>query len=121
MGGIISKPKIPDTSAQQKAQAEAMEKQTALLDSKKPGLKRKSNQRGKAQPLHQPGHGAEVVGLIVCCCLQPVVVRLRQASKALGPRLVRKFKKVPKDKKSGVPKKYISGSKNPDKPGAERS
>ncbi len=25
-----------------------------------------------------------------------------------------KFKKVPKDKKSGVPKKYISGSKNPD-------
>jgi len=27
---------------------------------------------------------------------------------------VAKFKKVPKDKKSGVPKKYISGSKNPD-------
>ena len=27
---------------------------------------------------------------------------------------MRKFKKVPKDKKSGVPKKYISGSKNPD-------
>jgi len=27
---------------------------------------------------------------------------------------VRKFKKVPKDKKSGIPRKYISGSKNPD-------
>ncbi len=27
---------------------------------------------------------------------------------------MRKFKKVPKDKKSGVPKKYIAGSKNPD-------
>ena len=27
---------------------------------------------------------------------------------------MRKFKQVPKDKKSGVPKKYISGSKNPD-------
>jgi len=25
-----------------------------------------------------------------------------------------KFKRVPKDKKSGVPKKYIAGSKNPD-------
>ncbi len=25
-----------------------------------------------------------------------------------------KFKKVAKDKKSGIPKKYISGSKNPD-------
>jgi hypothetical protein len=27
---------------------------------------------------------------------------------------MRKFKRVPKDKKSGVPKKYIAGSKNPD-------
>ena len=27
---------------------------------------------------------------------------------------MRKFKRDPKDKKSGVPKKYISGSKNPD-------
>lgn len=27
---------------------------------------------------------------------------------------MRKFKKVPKDKKSGIPRKYISGSKNPD-------
>tara|TARA_R100001510_G_C7529590_1_gene121619 strand:- start:22 stop:207 length:186 start_codon:yes stop_codon:yes gene_type:complete len=27
----------------------------------------------------------------------------------------RKFKKVAKDKKSGLPKKYVSGSKNPDK------
>lgn len=25
-----------------------------------------------------------------------------------------KFKKVAKDRKSGIPKKYISGSKNPD-------
>ncbi len=27
---------------------------------------------------------------------------------------MRKFKRVPKDKKSGVPKKYIAGAKNPD-------
>ncbi len=27
---------------------------------------------------------------------------------------MRRFKRVPKDKKSGVPKKYIAGSKNPD-------
>lgn len=27
---------------------------------------------------------------------------------------MRKFKPVAKDKKSGIPKKYISGSKNPD-------
>ena len=27
---------------------------------------------------------------------------------------MRKFKKVPKDKKSGLPAKYIKGSKNPD-------
>ena len=26
----------------------------------------------------------------------------------------RKFAPVPKDKKSGIPKKYVSGSKNPD-------
>jgi len=26
----------------------------------------------------------------------------------------RKFASVPKDKKSGIPKKYVSGSKNPD-------
>lgn len=26
----------------------------------------------------------------------------------------RKFAKVPKDKKSGIPKKYIAGSKNPE-------
>ena len=32
MGGIFSKPKIPDTSKQMKAQADAMEKQSALLD-----------------------------------------------------------------------------------------
>ena len=32
MGGIFSKPKIPDTSAQMKAQADAMAKQSALLD-----------------------------------------------------------------------------------------
>ena len=32
MGGIISKPKMPDTSAAQKAQAEAMEKQTEMLN-----------------------------------------------------------------------------------------
>jgi len=30
-----------------------------------------------------------------------------------------RFKKVPKDKKSGIPKKYIAGSKNPDKRRAE--
>ena len=28
---------------------------------------------------------------------------------------MRKFDKVAKDKKSGLPKKYLSGSKNPDK------
>ena len=28
---------------------------------------------------------------------------------------MRKFDKVAKDKKSGLPKKYVSGSKNPDK------
>ena len=28
---------------------------------------------------------------------------------------MRKFNKVAKDKKSGLPKKYVSGSKNPDK------
>ncbi len=27
---------------------------------------------------------------------------------------MRRFKKVPKDKKSGIPKKYIRGAKNPD-------
>ncbi len=27
---------------------------------------------------------------------------------------MRKFKRVPKDKKSGVPKKYIAGAKNSD-------
>ena len=26
----------------------------------------------------------------------------------------RKFKPVPKDKKSGIPKKYVKGSKDPD-------
>lgn len=30
-----------------------------------------------------------------------------------------KFKKVPKDKKSGIPKKYVAGSSNPDKTRAE--
>ena len=29
---------------------------------------------------------------------------------------MRKFDKVAKDKKSGLPKKYVSGSKNPAKP-----
>tara|TARA_R100001460_G_scaffold14212_3_gene31938 strand:- start:919 stop:1101 length:183 start_codon:yes stop_codon:yes gene_type:complete len=28
---------------------------------------------------------------------------------------MRKFDKVAKDKKSGLPRKYVSGSKNPDK------
>ena len=28
---------------------------------------------------------------------------------------MRKFDKVAKDKKSGLPKKYVSGAKNPDK------
>jgi len=32
---------------------------------------------------------------------------------------MRKFDKVPKDKKSGIPKKYVAGSKNPDKTRAE--
>jgi hypothetical protein len=32
---------------------------------------------------------------------------------------MRKFAKVPKDKKSGLPRKYVSGSKNPDKQRAE--
>lgn len=30
-----------------------------------------------------------------------------------------RFKAVPKDKKSGIPKKYIAGSSNPDKRRAE--
>ncbi len=30
-----------------------------------------------------------------------------------------RFKAVPKDKKSGIPKKYIQGAKNPDKRRAE--
>jgi hypothetical protein len=30
-----------------------------------------------------------------------------------------RFKDVPKDKKSGIPKKYIAGSSNPDKRRAE--
>ena len=29
--------------------------------------------------------------------------------------MMRKFKKVPKDKKSGLPLKYVKGSKDPDK------
>jgi|TARA_Y100001937_G_C6960338_1_gene258601 hypothetical protein len=32
---------------------------------------------------------------------------------------MRKFAKVPKDKKSGLPRKYVKGSKNPDKTRAE--
>jgi len=32
---------------------------------------------------------------------------------------MRKFAKVPKDKKSGLPSKYVRGSKNPDKTRAE--
>ena len=32
---------------------------------------------------------------------------------------MRKFAKVPKDKKSGLPAKYVRGSKNPDKTRAE--
>ena len=31
----------------------------------------------------------------------------------------RKFPKVPKDKKTGIPKKYVSGSKSPSKKAAE--
>lgn len=31
----------------------------------------------------------------------------------------RKFPKVPKDKKTGVPKKYVAGSKSPSKKAAE--
>jgi len=32
---------------------------------------------------------------------------------------MRKFAKVPKDKKSGLPSKYVRGSKNPDKTRSE--
>ena len=32
---------------------------------------------------------------------------------------MRKFKKVPKDKKSGLLKEYVAGSKNPDAPRRE--
>ena len=32
---------------------------------------------------------------------------------------MRKFEKVPKDEESGIPKKYVAGSKNPDKTRAE--
>ena len=32
---------------------------------------------------------------------------------------MRKFAKVPKDKKSGLPSKYVLGSKNPDKTRSE--
>ena len=32
---------------------------------------------------------------------------------------MRKVEKVPKDKESGIPKKYVAGSKNPDKTRAE--
>ena len=32
---------------------------------------------------------------------------------------MRKFKRVPKDKKSGLPSKYVRGSKDPDKTRAE--
>ena len=32
---------------------------------------------------------------------------------------MRKFAKVPKDKKSGLPAKYVRGSKNPDKTRSE--
>ena len=32
---------------------------------------------------------------------------------------MRKFKRVPKDKKSGVPSKYVRGSKDPEKTRAE--
>ena len=47
MGGIFSKPKIPDTSAAMKAQAEAMEKQSAILDKQEERLEaqEKSAQR----------------------------------------------------------------------------
>lgn len=31
----------------------------------------------------------------------------------------RKFPKVPKDKKTGIPKKYVAGSKSPSKKAAE--
>ena len=33
--------------------------------------------------------------------------------------MARKFAKVPKDKKSGLPKKYVAGSSNPGKTRAE--
>ena len=32
---------------------------------------------------------------------------------------MRRFKRVPKDKKSGLPSKYVRGSKDPDKTRAE--
>ena len=32
---------------------------------------------------------------------------------------MRKFKRVPKDKKSGLPSKYVRGSKDPETPRAE--
>ena len=47
MGGIFSKPKIPDTSKQMAAQTEAMEKQSAILDKQEERLdaQEKSAQR----------------------------------------------------------------------------
>ncbi len=33
--------------------------------------------------------------------------------------MARKFAEVPKDKKSGIPKKYVAGAKDPDKRRAE--
>lgn len=41
MGGILSKPKMPDTSKAMKAQADAMAKQTELLDQQEARLKEK--------------------------------------------------------------------------------
>ena len=59
--------------------------------------------------------GAEAVADIVCFSPLLVPTRPQEYLKAQGQLSVRKFKKVPKDKKSGLPKKYVAGSKNPDK------
>ena len=74
MGGIFSKPKIPDTSAQMKAQADAMENSLLSWTNKRQGLMLKRSQRN-ARHKHPQQQGAEVVAVIVFSCPLPVAMR----------------------------------------------
>ena len=74
MGGILSKPKMPDTSKAMKAQADAMAKQTELLDQQEARLKEKEKSAQQtARRRRKQG-----VGALIACFFRQREAELRR-------------------------------------------